>query len=250
MATTDELLTAAEDEGEDVIDYFVIDAEGRTITVPSSEAVFGVYSDNTVERKYFMCPRYVVSEKMDMLGSTVKVNYVSSGGNIGSYKCEDVAEYGDDYVTFSWVLSKDLFDGNKNTTVSFAVSATDGTNAFNTRKASGNVYETIEAETLYSKYASLLLQIVAMIGTEIDATNDDAIIAGIQEIIDKAAATTGSEETDIAGQIEALIEGYGRGETVSVVDVSQVEVYIADFYSDTVETEAGVVDVYKRVLVS
>lgn len=221
MATTEELLLAAEAEEseEESIDYLIVDSEERTITVPSSETVFGVFSDNTVERKYFLCPRYVVSEKMDMVGSTVKINFISSGGNIGTYTCQDVAEYEDDgdYVTFSWKLEAAVFDGNKDTTISFAIKATDGTNVFNTQMAKGTVYETIEVETLYSQYAALLLQIIAMIDPDIDATDDDAIIAGIKAIVDSADEATGTGETTIAEQLATLIEGYGRGDTVEVI---------------------------------
>ena len=38
-----------------VNDILVIDAEKRTINIPSTELIFGVITDKDVERKYFKC---------------------------------------------------------------------------------------------------------------------------------------------------------------------------------------------------
>ena len=143
-----------------------IDPEARTITVPSGEIVMGVYHDRNVERKYFTCPR-IVGDNVDLSEGYIFVNYESVGGVVGAYQCDDVEVDGDN-ITFSWLLSDNVFDSNVDGTVSFAVQAknADYETVFGTQIASGTAYKTIEAsEEIVSEYADVIMQILLKLST-------------------------------------------------------------------------------------
>ena len=132
-------------------EYLEIDCDTRKVTIPSAEKVFGVYLDANAERKYFSCERYV-GDDVDLSGCSIAINFKSVSGNTYTYTCDDVALSDDEEtVTFSWLLTDEVFDVNKNGTVYFSVQAINsaGTTVFNTRLAEGKVYESI-GETEYT----------------------------------------------------------------------------------------------------
>lgn len=160
VALSDEMLI------EPINDVLMINPEERLIEVPKSELLLGVYTDRNVERKQFKCPR-IVGDSIDLSLCYIFVNYVSSSGNPGQIQCNDVSvdETGN-YITFSWLLSGNVFDKNIDSKVYFSVQAKmpSGENVFNTRKISGNVYETVEAgEEITEEYADVILQIISRI---------------------------------------------------------------------------------------
>ncbi len=106
MATIDEILAAMpEPAAEGDHDYLVIDPASRTISVPESEAVFGVTGDELADRKYFLCPRFV-GDGLDLSGMFIRVNYRNANGEEDGYLVNDVAITADgDYITFSWQLT-------------------------------------------------------------------------------------------------------------------------------------------------
>ena len=55
--TIEEALAAS--EAEPVNDIFTVNPESRTITVPDTEKIFGVFNDGNTERKHFRCPKVV-----------------------------------------------------------------------------------------------------------------------------------------------------------------------------------------------
>lgn len=59
--TLEEALAAS--EAEPVNDIFTVNPESRTITVPDTEKIFGVFSDGNTERKHFRCPAIVFDVK-------------------------------------------------------------------------------------------------------------------------------------------------------------------------------------------
>lgn len=78
----------------------------------------------------------------------------------------------------------------------------------------------------------------------------NSIKSQLQTLVTKAQAATSSSATDLTTQVTVLISGYGKGDSDGVA-LSDVEVYIADYYDSTsVSRTAGVVDVYQRVIVS
>lgn len=149
-----------------VNDVLMVNPETRLIDVPTSEENFGTYNDHDVARKYFKCPR-IVQDNIDLSNCNLFINYVSAKGKPGQYQCEDVEATEDgNYITFSWKLTRGVFDANKDATIFFSVQAkkVNGGNVFNTRKAQGKSYETVDAtEQIAEEYADIILQLIAKI---------------------------------------------------------------------------------------
>lgn len=153
MPSVDELLNAEEvavtgtTETNDVIE---IDADTRTMIIPSTERIFGVMSDEKGERKYFRCKRFV-GNGIDLSKLDLRVIYQNASGldtGRDKYIVTDLKTDGEDYVTFSWELSRKVtaYKG----IISFIVCAikigTDGiiTNEWNTTLANGVVLDGLE----------------------------------------------------------------------------------------------------------
>lgn len=149
-----------------VNDILVVNPETRLIDVPASEENFGTYNDNDVARKKFKCPR-IVQDNIDLSACNIFINYVSAKGKPGQYQCTDIETTDDgNYITFSWKLSRNVFDANKDATIFFAVQAkkVNGGNVFNTRKAQGKSYETVdEADVIEAEYVDIILQLIARV---------------------------------------------------------------------------------------
>lgn len=153
MPSVDELLNVAEviatslTETNDIIE---IDADTRTMMIPETERVFGVMSDEKGERKYFRCKRFV-GNGIDLSKLSLRVIFQNASGldtGKDKYIVTDLATEGEDYVTFSWELSRKVtaYKG----IISFIVCAiktnTDGTitNEWNTTIANGLVLDGLE----------------------------------------------------------------------------------------------------------
>ena len=145
----------------EVIKYYTINVETREITVPPDKTFLGVFSDRNVMRKHFKCPK-TIGENIDLSTCDIFINYVSVGNALGQYRCNDVKVSGSD-ITFSWLLSGNLFDTNKNGNVYFAMQAKTktGQNVFNTTKAMGIVKETVEAvDYTEERYVDVILDML------------------------------------------------------------------------------------------
>lgn len=153
MPSVDELLNAAEiteatlTETNDVIE---IDADTRTMIIPDTERIFGVMSDEKGERKYFRCKRFV-GNGIDLSKLDLRVIYQNASGlesGRDKYIVTDLATDREDYVTFSWELSRKVtaYKG----IISFIVCAikigTDGiiTNEWNTTLENGIVLDGLQ----------------------------------------------------------------------------------------------------------
>lgn len=153
MPSVDELLNEAEiteatlTETNDVIE---IDADTRTMIIPDTERIFGVMSDEKGERKYFRCKRFV-GNGIDLSKLDLRVIYQNASGlesGKDKYIVTDLATDGEDYVTFSWELSRKVtaYKG----IISFIVCAIkigmDGiiTNEWNTTLENGIVLDGLE----------------------------------------------------------------------------------------------------------
>lgn len=137
-------------EPDPIDDVLLIDAQTRTIRVPSTELLFGVETDNGVERKYFRCPR-IVGNNIDLSKLSLRVHFRNAKNEVDRYVVTDVSIVGD-YITFSWELSDKALAAKG--IVYFTVVAvrvnSDGTihKEWNTTLASGNVLEGIEVPDL------------------------------------------------------------------------------------------------------
>lgn len=175
MASTEEVLKALQNAKIATLaatepEELVIDAETRTITVPSSERLFGVTGDMNIERKYFRCPK-IVGDNVDLSTHQIFIAYVYTETESGSifpsigvapYHCEDVEVDGED-ITFSWKLTGNVF---KNPGfILFKMYAkrteTDPNTVFNTTPAIGTVLATIPdgTEEIKEEYPDVIAQI-------------------------------------------------------------------------------------------
>lgn len=175
MASTEEVLKALQNAKITTLaatepEELVIDAESRTITVPSSERLFGVTGDMNIERKYFRCPK-IVGDNVDLSTHQIFIAYVYTETESGSifpsigvapYHCEDVEVDGED-ITFSWKLTGNVF---KNPGfILFKMYAkrteTDPNTVFNTTPAIGTVLATIPdgTEEIVEEYPDVIAQI-------------------------------------------------------------------------------------------
>jgi hypothetical protein len=82
--TLEEALAAS--EAEPVNDIFTVNPESRTITVPDTEKIFGVFSDGNTERKHFRCPK-VVGDGIDLTTLHLYINYQNANGKKISVPC-------------------------------------------------------------------------------------------------------------------------------------------------------------------
>jgi lysophospholipase L1-like esterase len=132
-------------------DKIEIDADTRTMIIPNTERIFGVMSDEKGERKYFRCKRFV-GNGIDLSKLSLRIVFQNASGldtGKDKYIVTDLATDGEDYVTFSWELSRKVtaYKG----IISFIVCAiktnSDGTitNEWNTTLANGIVLEGLEA---------------------------------------------------------------------------------------------------------
>lgn len=194
MPSVDELLNAAEvaevtlTETNDKIE---IDADTRTMIIPDTERIFGVMSDEKGERKYFRCKRFV-GNGIDLSKLSLRVIFQNASGletGRDKYIVTDLATDGEDYVTFSWELSRKVtaYKG----IISFIVCAiktnTDGTitNEWNTTLANGIVLEGLEvngtqeqeevARDYYNQLEAELLKVANEQKTEIEKKAQEVI---------------------------------------------------------------------------
>ena len=140
--TLEEALAAS--EAEPVNDIFTVNPESRTITVPDTEKIFGVFSDGNTERKHFRCPK-VVGDNIDLSTMHLYINYQNANGDKYPYLVEDIRTDGD-YITFSWLIGPDVvaYKGQ----IKFIVCAKRGDGTipeWNTTLAEGTVLEGLEA---------------------------------------------------------------------------------------------------------
>lgn len=155
--TLEEALAAS--EAEPVNDIFTVNPESRTITVPDTEKIFGVFSDGNTERKHFRCPK-IVGDNIDLSTMHLYVNYQNANGEKSAYLVEDVQTDGD-YITFSWLIGPDVvaYKGQ----IKYIVCAKNGATAeWNTTLAEGTVLEGLEAtEEIVEKNPDIIEQILA-----------------------------------------------------------------------------------------
>ena len=127
----------------------LIDADTRSIYIPESEKFFGVESDQNVERKKFKCPK-IVGDNIDLSTLHLYINYQNGNGNKDTYMIQDMAVSGD-YITFSWVLSRNVAAYKGTVRFVFCAKKADSSgnlvNEWNTTVAEGEVIEGLEATT-------------------------------------------------------------------------------------------------------
>lgn len=165
----------------------VIDPSMRQILIPKSERVFGTYRETGVEKKYFFCPK-IIGNNVDLSQCYIFIDYISSSGTYGKALCNDVEITEDNTcITFSWELTPNVFDDNKDATIYFSVHAekmVDGkkTVTFSTEPAEGIAYANINAQEIIEKeYADIILQLLMKMDRLEDACSGEKLKAAIEQ---------------------------------------------------------------------
>lgn len=109
MPSIEELLNEAESHiaVQPVNDVLEIDPETREISIPDSEIILGVETDQKAERKYFHCPK-IVGNNIDLSALELYVVFQNASNKEEGkdrYHVTDVKTTSDGYITFSWELS-------------------------------------------------------------------------------------------------------------------------------------------------
>ena len=244
MPSVEELLNEAETSTapQPVNDFLEIDAETRVITVPDSEMIFGVKSDEKAERKYFRCPQNVGNNinLSELALYVVFQNASEEDDGKDSYHVTDVAETGDGYITFSWELSAKVTEYSG--AIQFGVCAIktfdDGTNAnvWNTTIATGTCltglsYEMSDSEKKSASdlYTQLITELNANAQSLTNAYNTNATeklntyTTQIQTTGDNLLASIsekGQEQVDsISNLAEASKEEITSTKTASIAEI-------------------------------
>lgn len=156
MPSVEELLSVAEADANtrSAMDSRIeIDADTRIIQMMPQDELFGVESDEKSERKYFKVPK-IVGNGVDLSKLQLRINYqnaskIPSGKDM--YIVTDATVYNDEWVYFSWELSRKVtqYKGNIYFIVCAVKADSDGniTNEWNTTLAEGKVLEGLEIET-------------------------------------------------------------------------------------------------------
>lgn len=156
MPSVEELLSVAEVDANtrSTMDSRIeIDADTRIIRMMPQDELFGVESDEKSERKYFKVPK-IVGNGVDLSKLQLRISYqnaskIPSGKDM--YIVTDATVYNDEWVYFSWELSRKVtqYKGNIYFIVCAVKSDSNGniTNEWNTTLAEGKVLEGLEVET-------------------------------------------------------------------------------------------------------
>lgn len=155
MPSVEELLSIAEfdtDTRSAIDSRIEIDADTRIIQMMPQDELFGVESDEKSERKYFKVPK-IVGNGVDLSKLQLRINYqnasrMTSGKDM--YIVTDATVYNDEWVYFSWELSRKVtqYKGNIYFVVCAVKADSKGniTNEWNTTLAEGKVLEGLEVE--------------------------------------------------------------------------------------------------------
>ena len=155
MPSVEELLSIAEfdtDTRSTMDNRIEIDADTRIIQMMPQDELFGVESDEKSERKYFKVPK-IVGNDVDLSKLQLRINYqnasrMSSGKDM--YIVTDASVYNEEWVYFSWELSRKVtqYKGNIYFVVCAVKADSKGniTNEWNTTLAEGKVLEGLEVE--------------------------------------------------------------------------------------------------------
>ena len=156
MPSVEELLSVAEADADtrNTMDNRIeIDADTRIIQMMPQDELFGVESDEKSERKYFKVPK-IVGNGVDLSKLQLRIKYqnaskMPSGKDM--YIVKDATVYNDEWVYFSWELSRKvtLYKGSIYFIVCAVKADSNGniTNEWNTTLAEGKVLEGLEVET-------------------------------------------------------------------------------------------------------
>lgn len=241
MSLAEELLNGLSDEEMSeysamVDDVIEIDGQNRTIVVPSTEFLFGVVTDQNVERKYFKCPRFV-GDNIDLSQLTLKIAYQNANKETDVYTIDDVTIDGV-YIKFSWLLKEKVlrYVGE----VSFALCAVsvseDGyiSNEWNTTTAVGKVLNGLSIDITSEEQTQIrdvLSELIAAITKQSDFSIQS--IKNETDIQIERVKTEGNNQASIAADAQVERVNAAGDKVIANVDEA-VETYL-DEHPETID---------------
>lgn len=206
----EEALNAADNTIEE---SFVIDSDLRTIQGPQ-KYVLGVFNDQNVQTVHFKCPRHY--NGIDLSTFSIKINYMNASKKYDMSMVKNI-EIADDYITFDWLTSKNVFISPGTVTFNVCLTKVDDnsniTNEFNTTIYRLDVLEGLEV-TMSEAEESAVKDFLAYINNtkaHIDSvsesvTNDKASISEMKDAVTNAKEHIDSVSSSIAEDRTAVSE--------------------------------------------
>lgn len=124
------------------IKYLEINADDRSIIIPTGENLLGVENDNKGARKYFICPK-IVGDNIDLTKSDVYINVQNASGEKSGkdrYTVQNMTASGDN-VTFEWVLERKVTSHKGSVRFAVCVREKGTEREWHTTFATGNALE-------------------------------------------------------------------------------------------------------------
>ena len=124
------------------IKYLEINADDRSIVIPTGENLLGVENDNEGARKYFRCPK-IIGDNIDLTKSDVYINVQNASGEKSGkdrYTVQNMTESGDN-VTFEWVLGRKVTSHKGSVRFAVCVREKGSEREWHTTFATGNALE-------------------------------------------------------------------------------------------------------------
>lgn len=124
------------------IKYLEINADDRSIIIPTGENLLGVENDNEGARKYFRCPK-IVGDNIDLTKSDVYINVQNASGEKSGkdrYPVQNMTASGDN-VTFEWVLERKVTSHKGSVRFAVCVREKGTEREWHTTFATGNALE-------------------------------------------------------------------------------------------------------------
>lgn len=191
------------DESDDSIH---IDVNTRQVTIPESQKLFGVESDDAVEVKHIVIDgRYC--DGTDLAGFNWRVNYRNAAGNKNTYLITNVTANADS-IEFDWVIRRSAvaFKGSVYFVVCAYKKGNDGrtTPEWNSTLGQGTVLKGLEVDVEDIGGDEVLRQLTDILAQTQDAAREaqDAAnragqsAAAAEESANKAAQSAQAAETD------------------------------------------------------
>ena len=218
------------------IKYLEINDVTRMINVPAN-LLLGVIQDKNVERLYFRCKK-IVGDNIDLSKHQIYINYINAldktGERLeikepGTYHCEDVTSNGD-YITFSWLLSENVF--KKRGFLAFSVNASDGEKTrWNTFPAIGTVLITITGglQEASERYPDIITQLLNRMNKVEELATPEAMQGYVNTYLAEHPAEIDPELLDPKKCAPADVVGQLKEDKVDKLGVSQVSKVNTDF---------------------
>lgn len=195
--------TALTDSSDDSIH---IDVNTRQVTIPESQKLFGVESDDAVEVKHIVIDgRY--SDGTDLAGFNWRVNYRNANGQKNTYLITDVTANADS-IEFDWVIRRSAvaFKGTLYFVVCAYKKSDDGrtTPEWNSTLGAGTVLEGLEVDAEDIGGDEVLLQLTDILSQTQDAAREaQEVLASIPPNYSDLSKKVDNQQT----QIDTLNEG-------------------------------------------